>query len=176
MKSKQLAKFKPRALYLVLTSVVAVGSAALSVNSYAATANGTFAVTANVAASCTIVGTALDFGASVNVLGGDVDGTSTLTATCTNGAMYTIGLNAGLATGATVTTRQMVNGADTLNYALYTTTGRTTNWDDIGGTTVVSGTGSGVGQDITVYGRIPSGQTGAKALLYSDTITATIDF
>jgi spore coat protein U-like protein len=137
----------------------------------------TFAVTATVVASCSLSATPLAFGSSINVLSGsNVDGTSVITATCTNGSAYTIGLNAGTASGATVTTRKMTSGANSLNYALYTDAGRSTNWDNIGGTTVVSGTGTGAGVNHTVYGRIPSGQTTIPAGAYADTITVTIDF
>ena len=161
-----------------VVSALALGASTFGVSSYAAQATGNFAVTATVAATCTVSGTALAFGGSINVLAGNVDSTSTLTATCTNGSAYTIGLNAGTASGATVTTRKMThtNTTDTLNYTLSTIAAGGTNWDDVGGTTVASGTGNGAGQSITVYGRIPSGQTSAIAGAYSDTITATIDF
>jgi spore coat protein U-like protein len=172
MKSKQPMKFSQRVLGLAVASVFA----ALSVNSHAASTTGTFAVTATVAASCTISGTALAFGTAVDVMSGaNTDATSTLTATCTTGAPYTIGLSAGLASGATITTRKMVNGTDTLSYSLYSDSTRAANWNDTGAG-LPAGTGTGAGQTYTVYGRIPSGQTAAKPLSYSDTITATINF
>ncbi|HEV7616756.1 MAG TPA: spore coat U domain-containing protein [Burkholderiaceae bacterium] len=173
MKSKQAIKFSQRVLGLAVASVFA----ALGVNSHAAvTATGTFAVNATVATSCTISGTALAFGAAVDATSGvNTDSTSTLTATCTPGTTYTIGLSAGSASGATVTTRKMVNGTDTLNYGLYTTALRDVNWDNTGAG-LPGGTGTGAGQTYTVYGRIPSGQGAAKALAYSDIITATINF
>lgn len=165
-------------LRTTLASVLVVAGGALSLNSMAATDTGTFGVTATVAASCTVSGTDLDFGTTVNVLGGDVDQTSTLTATCTNGSAYTIGLDAGSGASATVTDRKMTHTdtTSTLNYTLFTDAGRSTNWDDVGGTNVGTGTGNGAAQNLTVYGRIPTGQTGAIAGAYSDTITATIDF
>lgn len=171
--------FKPSAKHAALKTAmiaaVALGGAAFGANSYAATDTSTFGVTATVEASCTISGTTLGFG-TVNALGADVDATSALTATCTNDSAYTVGLNAGTGTGATVTDRKMTSGTDLLDYSLYTDSARTTNWDDIGGTTVVAGTGNGSGQEITVYGRIPTGQTSVPVGSYSDTITATIDF
>src|SRR5258705_4227530 len=169
--------FKQHILKIAMASAFALGAASFGVNSYATQATGTFSVTATVTASCTVSGTTLGFG-SFNALGPNVDATSAITATCTNGSAYTIGLNPGGTSGATVTTRQMVH-TDTvtkLNYGLYTDVAGGTNWDDIGGTTVVSGTGNGAGQSITVYGRIPTGQTSAKAGAYSDTITATINY
>lgn len=171
--------FNPTARYAALKSAmiaaVALGGVAFGANSYAAQDTSTFGVTATVEASCTITGTSLGFG-TFNVLGADVDAVSALTATCTNDSAYTVGLSAGTGLGATVTDRKMTSGTDLLDYGLYTDTARTTNWDDIGGTTVVSGTGTGVGQEITVYGRIHTGQTSIPVGSYSDTITATVDF
>ena len=170
LNSKRLAR--------ALMAVFAIAAAGLGANSFAAQSTGTFAVTATVDAACTISGTTLGFG-NFNVLSGsNVDSTSTLTATCTNGSAYTVGLNAGLGSGATVTTRKMThtNTVNTLNYSLSTLSSGGTNWDDVGGTTVASGTGSGTGQSITVFGRVPTGQTSPIVGGYSDTITATIDF
>ena len=166
-------------LVSALAIAFALGGLGFSADTLAAQNTSTFAVSATVNAACTISGTALSFG-SFNVLSGsNVDATSTLTATCTNGSAYTVGLNAGLASGATVSSRKMTHTVDntkTLNYSLSTISSGGTNWDDIGGANVASGTGSGVGQSITVYGRVPSGQTSPIVGDYSDTITATIDF
>jgi spore coat protein U-like protein len=171
--------FKPSARHAALKTAmiaaIALGGAAFGANSYAKQETSTFGVTATVEASCTISGTTLAFGI-ISALGADVDATSALTATCTYGSAYTVGLDAGTGLGATVTARKMTSGTDLLNYSLYTDTGRTTNWDDIGGTSVVAGTGTGAGQAITVYGRVPTGQTSTPVGSYSDTITVTIDF
>lgn len=142
----------------------------------AAQSTTTFNVTATVAATCTVAATNMGFG-TVNVLSGsNVDTTSTITVTCTNGTTYSIGLNPGTGSGATVSDRKMTSGGDTLNYGLFTDSNRSTNWDDIGGTNVGSGTGSGSGQAHTVYGRVPLGQTTVPPGSYSDTITVTVEF
>ena len=169
--------FKPHALSSALFAALALGAAAFAANSYAAQSTDTFQVTATVEAACTISGTTLDFG-TFSTFSGDIDGTSTLTATCTNGSPYTIGLNEGITPSATVTTRQMLHtdASTTLNYTLSNIASGGTNWDDIGGSGLESGTGNGADQTITVYGRIPTGQTAAIVGDYSDTITATIDF
>lgn len=170
--------FKQTALKAALVSAFAFGAASFGVNGYAVQNTGSFAVTATVDASCIVSGSALAFGAFDVLSGSNVDSTSALSATCTNGSAYTIGLNAGTSTGATVSTRQMkhTDGTTLLNYSLSTVSAGGTNWDDIGGTTVASGTGSGVAQSITVYGRVPTGQTLPKVGAYSDSIIATIDF
>ena len=133
-----------------------------------------FTASATVITSCNVNATTHSFG-SPGFLTSNVDATSTLTATCTSATPYNIGLNAGTGTGATVTTRKMTNGSTTINYSLYTNSSRTTVWGNTVGTDTVSGTGSGLGQNITVFGRVPSQTTPAPAT-YSDTIVATVTY
>lgn len=165
------------ALSSAVFAAFTLGAVAFGANSYAAQSSGAFAVTASVTASCTVSGTALGFG-DFSALGGDVDGTSTLTATCTNGSPYTIGLSAGVSAGAAVNTRHLTHtdAITLLNYNLSPVASGGINWDLIGGTTTKAGTGNGEAQAHTVFGRIPGGQTSAIVGTYSDTITATIDF
>lgn len=140
--------------------------------SLGATSTGSVQVTATVASSCSVTATTLAFG---NYTLAQLDATSTITATCTNGTTYTVGLNAGTFAGATTTTRRMSGpSSNSLNYFLYSDSTRTTNWGNTSGTWV-SATGTGVAQVMTVYGRIPANQT---ALIgnYSDTVTVTITF
>ena len=167
--------FKEHAVKLAVVSALVAGFA---VNSYAAQNTGTFAVTADVAASCTVSGTALGFGSFDVLSGANVDATSTITATCTTGSAYTIGLNGGTTATGTVAARKMVhtNTVNLLNYTLSKVAAGGANWTDVGGASVGSGTGNGVGQNLTVFGRIPTGQTTPIVGAYSDLITATIDF
>jgi spore coat protein U-like protein len=68
--------------------------------------------------------------------------------------------------------------SDTVNYQLYSDSGHSSVWGETtsGSPDVVTGTGSGDGQAITVYGRVPSGQTNPKIGAYSDTITVTVNY
>ena len=161
-----------------LATVVAVTGAIFGADSFAAQNTGSFAVTATVDASCIVSGSAMAFGAFDVLSGSNVDSTSALSATCTNGSAYTVGLSAGTSTGATVTTRKMThtNGTALLNYNLSAASSGGANWGLVGGAGVASGTGNGVAQSITVYGRVPTGQTLPIVGAYSDSITATIDF
>jgi len=136
------------------------------------TATTSFTVTATIVADCTITASTLSFGV---YSGTTTNATSTLVVNCTKNAPYYVGLNAGTATGATVTTRRMMNGSNTLNYALYSNSARTINWGETVGTDTVSGTGSGANQSLTVYGQIPSGQALVPGS-YSDTITAIVTY
>ena len=139
----------------------------------AATATTTFSVTANVVTTCGITATNLNFG---NYSGVQLDGTATLNATCSTGTPYTIGLNAGTGTGATVALRKMKGpAAEELNYTLSQDAAHTINWGDTIGTDTVPGTGNGAAQPHTVYGQIPASQF-IQSGAYSDTITVTLTF
>lgn len=175
--SMRIKKTNAFILRPILASILVVGSGALSLNSFAAQETGQFGVTATVAVSCAVSGTDLAFG-NVSVLGGDGDQTSTIAATCTNGGAYTIGLNAGVG-GTSVIDRKMthsVTSTEKLDYKLTTDAGYQLNWDDVGGINVVSSTGSGSAQNLTVYGRIPSGQINAIVGDYNDTLIVTINY
>jgi len=139
----------------------------------AATSTTTFDVTATIIASCTIAATNLTFGNYDPLSATDLDATSTISVTCSNAAPYDVRLNGG-ASGSTAA-RTMLNGANTLNYQMYSDSGRTTVWGNTA-PTGVSGTGIGSNQDITVYGRVANGQTTPPVGAYMDTITATITY
>jgi spore coat protein U-like protein len=151
----------------------------VSAPAFATTATTTFAVTASVQGTCTISATGLSFGAYT---GTALPGTSTITVTCSGGTTYNVGLNAGMATGATVTTRKMTGTyhGGTLAYSLFSDSGRSVNWGNTVGTDTVAGTGTGTvtggnPQTLTVYGNIPAG-TAPAADGYADTITATVTY
>jgi spore coat protein U-like protein len=134
----------------------------------------TFAVTANVVATCVVSATPMAFENYVSIT--PADSTSTITVSCSDLTTYNVGLNAGASTGATVTTRKMKGtGSAFLNYHLYSDAARSVNWGDTIGTDTVTGTGSGAPQLLTVYGQVPAGQ-GPAAGVYTDTITATVTF
>jgi spore coat protein U-like protein len=132
-----------------------------------------FTVTAVVAKDCTVTATNLAFG---TYTGAQVRSTSTITATCTSSTTYTVGLNAGTATGATVTNRSMTGpGSALLHYSLFNNSGYTTNWGNSSATNWVAGTGNGSAQPLTVYGQIPAGQYATPGS-YADTITVSVTY
>lgn len=147
----------------------------------AATATTTFQVTATVLKACLMStpGT-LAFGSYDPASTTPLAGTTSLNVTCTFGTPYSIGLNAGTGTGATITTRAMTSptagaGNNTLAYGLFKESTYATNWDNsVAGTGYV---GSGLPQARTIYGRIPVGQyAAAPATDYADTITLTLTY
>ena len=139
----------------------------------AATETSTFSVTATVQTTCAITDNNLNFG---NYVGDQLDGTTVLQALCSNSVPYSLGLNQGISTGATVTTRAMTGpGGATLRYSLFQDAGRTINWGNTVGVDTVPGVGNGLIQSFTVFGRIPQLQFIAQGN-YSDTITVTLTF
>ena len=69
--------------------------------------------------------------------------------------------------------RKMVSGANNLNYQLYSDSARSTIWGETTGTDTVTGVGTGLAQDHTVFGAIPGTQN-IPAGDYADTITVRI--
>jgi spore coat protein U-like protein len=144
----------------------------------AATATASMGVDATVTSNCAVSASPIAFG-NVNVTSGsNANATGSISVTCTSGTAWAASADAGLGTGATLSVRKMTAGSDLLNYALYTDSGRTTLWGDgAGGTTAtISDTGSGAAQATTIYGRVPSGQSGVPAGSYADTVTVTVTY
>jgi spore coat protein U-like protein len=101
---------------------------------------------------------------------------ATVTVTCGSvGSTYSVGMNAGTAAGATVSTRKMKNGPNVLNYALYQNAARSINWGDTNGVNARAGTNNQPKPYVTVlniYATLTSLQYPAPGA-YTDTVTAT---
>lgn len=125
--------------------------------------------------NCTITATPLNFG-TPPLLDAVVRSTSTLSVQCVNGNGYQIALNGGLAPG-TVAARRLTNAGtgEFINYRLSATLDGPLWGDGSAGTTVYSGTGTGLTVPIQVYGYVPVQSTPSPGT-YKDTITATIYF
>lgn len=133
----------------------------------------TFGVTATVTGTCSVSAGTHAFG---TYTGAQLDTTSTVSVTCTSLSAYTVALDVGTGSGASVTTRKMTGSSSgTLNYSLYQDTTRLVVWGTVAGLADVVGVGSGALQLLTVYGRIPSGQSPAAGS-YTDTITVTVAY
>lgn len=138
----------------------------------AATTTSSFTVNVLVSATCAISANPMNFPPYTGVVD---TATTTLSITCTNTTPYSVGLNAGLAPGATVASRKMQAGGASMAYALFSNPARTLNWGETVGTDTVGGTGTGVAQSLTVYGQISAGQF-VNPGNYVDTITATVTY
>jgi spore coat protein U-like protein len=144
-----------------------------AVQAQSQTAQTTFKVTTKVQAVCNVTAVDLAFGTYTSAAGTPLTSTTLLRTTCTPGSTYNVGLDAGTTTGATVNARKMASGANALNYQLYSDSSRTTIWGNTSGTDTVTGTGTGLPVDHTVYGAVPANQT-VPAGDYQDTITVRI--
>jgi spore coat protein U-like protein len=136
------------------------------------TVSTTFRVSARVEAVCEVTATDLAFGTYTAQAGTPTQGSTLLRATCTPGTTYNVGLNEG-ASGGTVNQRKMASGANALNYQLYRDAARSQIWGNTTGTDTVTGVGTGIAQDHTVFGAVPAAQV-VPAGDYQDTITVRV--
>ena len=67
----------------------------------------------------------------------------------------------------------MASGTNALNYQLYSDSGRSTIWGNTPGTDTVTGVGTGLAVDHTVFGAVPAAQV-VPAGDYGDTVTVRI--
>lgn len=126
-------------------------------------------------ALCNVSATGVAFGGYDPFSGSPTDAAGTITVGCLPLEAYSLSLSAGSGSFAT---RTLLDGANTLNYNLYTDASRSTVWGDgSGGTATVDDSIDllGLSNDHTVYGRIPAGQNPYVGS-YADTITVTVTF
>lgn len=133
----------------------------------------TFRVTATVVPTCEVRASDLNFGQYSAQTATQLNGTTALTVMCTPQTSYNVSLNEGTSPGATVSQRKMVSGSNSLNYQLYQDSTRTKIWGSTIGTDTVAGVGTGLDQDLTVFGSIPAQQV-IPAGSYGDTITVRV--
>lgn len=143
-----------------------------------AQSTGAVAATATVTTECNITVTPLAFGEYDPVVAhqaADLDGTATITLTCTKGAVASVALGLGLnASGAT---RQMrSNIGNSLTYELHQDSSRLFVWnEEITSLLTLGPALSMAPRDLTVYGRVFGGQD-VRAGTYTDSVLATVNF
>lgn len=168
--------FSLRKLTLISAAALVTGGAAVA----QAQESSNLDVSTTVVASCTIGTTALAFGEYDPINPDALDGTGTVTVTCTQDAPVGItlgqGANAGGGSTDAAPLRQLIDSnTNLLTYSLFSNTERTTEWtNDAAGN--VATTGTGVAEDHTVFGRIAGSQVTAPAGAYNDTVVATVTF
>lgn len=142
--------------------------------SLAGAANATFTADATILPLCLVSAQNIDFG-STGVLAANVDATGQVVVTCTANTSYSVGLNAGTA-GTSPTSRKMSKGSETVSYGLFKDAARSQVWGDVSGPgSAVSGTGTGLPQNLTVFARVPPQPTPSPGL-YSDTVVVTVTY
>lgn len=164
--------------------ILITASATCSTYVFAATATATMTNTVTITNNCSIstLGFTTTYDPVVTNAGTNQDATASVTTTCTVGAdpVITLGQGANANTGSTDTVplRRLSSGGGTptyLNYSLFSDSGRTTTWGNTAGTSPSAVTATGAATPITIYARVPSGQSG-KAATYTDTVVATVTF
>lgn len=132
--------------------------------------------------ACSVSATALSFGDYDPFSSTPNESTATVTVDCllvvALAGSFDVALSAG--SSGSFSQRTLRNASsETLNYNLYTTTGRTTVWGDgTGGSAIVTPTFSAllaVHRELTVYGRITARQN-VRWGPYTDTITVTVTY
>lgn len=161
-----------------LAAAIALSTVAASGPALAATAQADLGVSITIQAACTVTGGSVGFG-TVGLLDTAVPATGTFSVKCTNSTGYTIGLDAGLTPGATVTTRQMrkgtAAGAPVVNYSLAMDSATGANWGNTSGAWKSGVSGTGLAQTYTVYGNVPV-QTTPEPGTYNDTVKITVTY
>ena len=158
-----------RSLAPLLCGLGLAGSAAAS------TTTGQMAVSMTIVGSCALSVANMAFGIYTGAL---VNGSSTLTVTCTNTTTYQISADNGQNSAFIgVWAKYMLGPSNSkLRYHIYTDAARTVEWNNTPGTHEFSGTGTGAAQPIIFYGAIGLGSYTSVPGNYSDTVTATITF
>jgi spore coat protein U domain-containing protein, fimbrial subunit CupE1/2/3/6 len=138
------------------------------------TASGSASVTATVSSNCTIGATAISFG-SQGILSSNNDAQGTVSIQCSSTLPYAVSLDGGTSGATNPAQRKMSFSTSTVTYGLYRDSARSQGWGSTTGVNTVSGTGTGLTQTLTVYGRVAP-QTTPKPGTYSDTIVATVTY
>jgi spore coat protein U-like protein len=148
--------------------------ASITVNCSGPATTTTSNVTATVPKTCSVTANDLNFG-TAGTLPANTDASTTLSPTCTSGTAYNIGLNGGLSGAINPTQRKMTKGAEFVLYGLYRDSARSLPWGNTIGTNTLTGTGTGLAQSATVYGRIAPQATPSPGT-YNDTIVVTLTY
>ena len=165
----------------LLTSTALVAGLGLACATQAASVSTSMDAKIVIQNACDVTTTAptdLDFGTH-GVLAAAVNEATAgnISVTCTTGATYNIGLDAGAnpSTAGDINTRRMASSGQYVAYQLYSNAGHSTAWGNtIGGNTVAS-TGTGSAQSWPVYGQVPA-QTTPAAGTYTDTVQVTVTY
>jgi spore coat protein U-like protein len=135
------------------------------------------AVTIEIATSCALSASDLEFGAYRPESPAPALGQTVIQLLCAPGTTAELLLDAGMGAARNTRRRQMTQdaGTDRMDYDLYQDAGRTTHWGDRSGRDTVEVLTTGAQQTVTVYGEIPGGQR-VRQGTYSDVITVQLLF
>lgn len=139
----------------------------------AATASGSFGVSATVQATCRASAKTTAFKTYASAAANTA---SPVSVTCSNSAPYSVNLTAGMGFGAIVTNREMTgSGSALLGYLLSSNPQRIINWGQGKGTDTLAGSSSGSARVLAIHGQI-SADHGAADGVYANTIIVTVTY
>ena len=134
-----------------------------------------FSVQAQNTATCNLSATAMNFGTLANLTTAQAT-TNQIAITCTTGSVYAVALNNGMNGGTGPTNRIMVSPSNQkLSYGIFKDAAHVQAWGATTGTDTLTGTGTGVSQNLTAYALLPA-QGNPSAGTYSDTVVVTINY
>ena len=142
--------------FFLSSLMLGIASSSFAIN----TTNANLSVFASVTSQCAVSTTSLNFGA-YNPSSGN-NSTAVITATCTGASVSSVNFAAGPGGSGSITNRSLASttagSKNTLSYNLYTDAAFTNVFGDgvTGGSQTIS---SKPGAAVTVYGKLPSGQT-----------------
>ena len=177
-----------RFLKILALSAVLISTASLNLPAYAFTSTSDINISANINGSCTMSNTDLIFGAYDAIVANataDLTTTATISTTCTSGATGVVTMGQGEHVFYCVNNdchRRLANSEETsfLRYNIYTDASyyfsAIWNNDVEEMRSVAQVVGSGVSQNLTVYGEISKNQKYAAAGSYNDTIMITLTY
>ncbi len=138
---------------------------------HATTTTTNLTVSLTVTSTCAVSATPLNFLPSTAT--SNVDATATISVICGSGTPYSVTLGDGQhPLGVGLRQMQLSGGGGSLEYSLFSDPARTVSWS---GATAASGTGTGSGQSIPVYARVPA-SVGPTPGAYSDTVQITVTY
>ncbi|MFJ2986391.1 spore coat protein U domain-containing protein [Collimonas sp. NPDC087041] len=169
---------------LVRNLTLLIVSTMAGTGSLAGTATATMTNTVTIAGNCSIstLGFTTTYDPVVVNASANQDVTASVTTTCTVGAspVVTLGQGANANTGSTdaIPLRRLSSGGGApsyLNYGMFSDSGRTVTWGNTAATAPAAVSANGSATALTVYARVPSGQTG-PATTFTDAVVATVTF
>lgn len=130
---------------------------------------------------CTVASTGPAFGSVMPLSALATDSSGSVRVQCGGVAGLLIPFRVDLgAGGGTVGARRLAGPGGTLAYNLYRDAARSSVWGSdaqgVNGSVLLDVLGWSPEQVLTIYGRIPGGQTGVVPGLYTDTIAVTLTF
>ena len=176
--------FKQNSVKLAIAAGLIVGSAGLTVPAYALTSTSNMNVSTSIGMNCTISTTDIAFAEykpTTDHATTALTGNGAVSTTCTVGSTGKIIIGQGehpeSGSSDAVPVRRMATSDDAsfLNYEVFSDEGYSVTWTNEAASGI-GYTASGSAQNMTVYGKVAAGQTGASQGSYADVLVVTVNY